>query len=292
MKIHIVQKGDTLWEIANNYGVDFEKVKELNPQLSSPDMIMPGMKIKIPSTSKPVKSDNTAVKKETQKPITKQPYKDTSPKPMPVVKEDDYKKPVKMQPKMPVKPEMPEQPKMPVQPQIQMPTSEQEINYYDYDTTINLEYDYYAPQKEKPKHMPQQMVMICPHCFKPSCPPPPMHHGYLPPMGKKDCGCGGPKQMPKYNPQPYGYMASESSPNMEMPMKHGMQNNNYSPYNTPASPQSMGMQQGFHPQQLPPQSHPHFANDSYNKMPYPTPPEFPGNQMFDFREDGDDSKGE
>lgn len=56
MKIHIVQKGDTLFEIAKNYGVNFEDIVKLNSQLSSPDMIMPGMKIKIPSESKQVRS--------------------------------------------------------------------------------------------------------------------------------------------------------------------------------------------------------------------------------------------
>ena len=42
LKIHIVQKGDTMGEIAQQYGVDFEELKQLNNQISSPDMIMPG----------------------------------------------------------------------------------------------------------------------------------------------------------------------------------------------------------------------------------------------------------
>ncbi|MEC3434256.1 SafA/ExsA family spore coat assembly protein, partial [Bacillus cereus] len=46
MKIHIVQKGDTLWKIAKKYGVDFDTLKQTNTQLSNPDLIMPGMKIK------------------------------------------------------------------------------------------------------------------------------------------------------------------------------------------------------------------------------------------------------
>jgi spore coat assembly protein SafA len=58
VKIHIVQKGDTLWKLAKKYGVNFEELKKLNSQLSNPDMIMPGMKIKIPGT-------DTAGKKET-----------------------------------------------------------------------------------------------------------------------------------------------------------------------------------------------------------------------------------
>ena len=50
MKIHIVQKGDTLWNLAKKYGVSFDELKKMNSQLSNPDMIMPGMKIKIPGT--------------------------------------------------------------------------------------------------------------------------------------------------------------------------------------------------------------------------------------------------
>ncbi|MFI8493239.1 SafA/ExsA family spore coat assembly protein, partial [Peribacillus butanolivorans] len=63
MKIHIVQKGDTLWKLAKKYGVSFEELKKVNAQLSNPDMMMPGMKIKIPGTS-------GAVKKETIIPST------------------------------------------------------------------------------------------------------------------------------------------------------------------------------------------------------------------------------
>ncbi|QGS68953.1 SafA/ExsA family spore coat assembly protein [Oceanobacillus sp. 143] len=55
MKIHIVQKGDTLWELSKKYDVNFEELKQINSHLASPDMIMPGMKIKIPGTTKAVK---------------------------------------------------------------------------------------------------------------------------------------------------------------------------------------------------------------------------------------------
>lgn len=48
VKIHIVQKGDTLWKIAQKHGVDFEELKKMNAQLSNPEMVMPGMKIKVP----------------------------------------------------------------------------------------------------------------------------------------------------------------------------------------------------------------------------------------------------
>jgi len=55
LKIHIVQKGDTLWTIAKKYGVSFEELKKINSQLSNPEMIMPGMKIKIPGAGGNVK---------------------------------------------------------------------------------------------------------------------------------------------------------------------------------------------------------------------------------------------
>ena len=51
MKIHIVQKGDTLWKLAKKYGVSFDELKKLNSQLSNPDLLMPGMKLKIPDSS-------------------------------------------------------------------------------------------------------------------------------------------------------------------------------------------------------------------------------------------------
>lgn len=35
VKIHIVQKGDTLWKLAKKYGVSFEELKKVNAQLSN-----------------------------------------------------------------------------------------------------------------------------------------------------------------------------------------------------------------------------------------------------------------
>lgn len=50
MRIHIVQKGDSLWTIANQYGVDFEELKAANQQLANENEIMPGMKIYLPNS--------------------------------------------------------------------------------------------------------------------------------------------------------------------------------------------------------------------------------------------------
>lgn len=110
LKIHIVQKGDTLWELAKKYGVDFEQLKAVNSHLASPDMIMPGMKIKIPTSTKQVKHDT----KPTVQKETKKPYYDMSPKPMPVLKEDDVQKQKPVKPEMPVvQTPMPQMPAMP-----------------------------------------------------------------------------------------------------------------------------------------------------------------------------------
>ncbi|MGE7766759.1 SafA/ExsA family spore coat assembly protein, partial [Peribacillus sp. NPDC096540] len=96
MKIHIVQKGDTLWKLAKKYGVSFEELKKVNAQLSNPDMMMPGMKIKIPGTS-------GAVKKETIIPSTNIPsgMKETQIKPTHV--QHVPKKEQQIMPKPPVK---------------------------------------------------------------------------------------------------------------------------------------------------------------------------------------------
>ena len=93
VKIHIVQKGDTLWKIAKKYGVNFEELKKLNSQLSNPDMIMPGMKIKVPTSGGNIKKEtqtgtggakiNLGSKKE--QPIKEQPIAKEKPiKEMPV----------------------------------------------------------------------------------------------------------------------------------------------------------------------------------------------------------------
>lgn len=82
VKIHIVKKGDTLWKIAQHYGVNFEELKNANQQLTNPDMLMPGMKIKIPSGAVHAKTKEGAMPKKEM------------PKEMPIQKpaEVDYNK--------------------------------------------------------------------------------------------------------------------------------------------------------------------------------------------------------
>ncbi len=132
MKIHIVQKGDSLWKISKKYGVDFQELKKLNSQLSNPDLIMPGMKIKIPSSGVPVKTDHHKAK---EMPKTKEhPY--VKEKPKDVVQVQDTKP--KEKPNEPV-------PYVPPVPKIEQPVFPQvDVNYYQ----TNLYQPFTPPPKK------------------------------------------------------------------------------------------------------------------------------------------------
>lgn len=148
MKIHIVQKGDTLWDIANKYDVDYEELKDVNSHLSSPDMIMPGMKIKVPSTTKAVKKETQ--KKETPIKEVKTNLKET-PKEVPKMEEDEAEKPLNMKPEMPL-PQMPQPPQMPNYPIMQMPGFDNEMNHEQLPTPPKKEHmKKETPKVEKPK---------------------------------------------------------------------------------------------------------------------------------------------
>ncbi|MBM6619728.1 SafA/ExsA family spore coat assembly protein [Bacillus suaedaesalsae] len=177
MKIHIVQKGDTLWKIAQKYGVDFEELKQLNSQLSNPDMIMPGMKVKVPSTGvqvkakeapfspsqlvkeKPVKEKVSPVKEAPVQPIKEapvapiQPVKEAPVAPIQPVKEapvapiQEVEEPfVDLSPEpLPVVegvqdvPKAPIAPKLPYAPKLpQLPQFEMDINNYYLNVDANF----------------------------------------------------------------------------------------------------------------------------------------------------------
>ncbi len=173
LRIHVVQKGETLWEIAKKYGVDFEELKQVNSHLSNPDMIMPGMKIKIPGNSVQVKQEGSLDKemqqyppqtaqqkqkkkqqesqqkpKEKEKPDTqpqagkqpaKHPWKDTSPKAFPVIKEDDHKKPLS---------KMMDVPKVPMM--------EQHMEKFPINMTVPKKPSYESPKKHEDKKWKQE----------------------------------------------------------------------------------------------------------------------------------------
>ncbi|WP_281417506.1 SafA/ExsA family spore coat assembly protein [Lentibacillus saliphilus] len=290
LKIHVVQKGDTLWEIAEKYGVSYEELKQLNTQLSNPDMIMPGMKIKVPSSSKAVKT-----KQMTKiEPSAKKPYKPMSPKPMPVIQEDDHEKPKKVKvempkppipkPPMPPKPPQPKpeaQPKPSYQPHFQTNMTVQHICMYcgqpypkmpEPETSSEQMSEESSESMEMPKkpvqQMPMQQQMIHPQPIPCHMPKPPM------PIHKSGCGCGchSTAGMPTWYDQGMG-------PGNFGPMP-GMQ-----PYPQSMQPQQMQLQQmqqqQMQPQQMQPQSmsmpmHPQqpalMQHMQMPNSPYPTPP--------------------
>lgn len=47
-EIYLVKKGDTLWGIANRYGVTLTELIASNPQIKNPNLIYPGDRVKLP----------------------------------------------------------------------------------------------------------------------------------------------------------------------------------------------------------------------------------------------------
>ncbi|MDR4889089.1 SafA/ExsA family spore coat assembly protein [Fredinandcohnia sp. QZ13] len=167
MKIHIVQKGDTLWEIAKKYGVDFQELKAVNTQLSNPDMIMPGMKIKVPTGTVHVKKEaqiggvkqkeaqiHVAPKKEAQ---IQHPFAIIAPQPFPVMEieeEEEEVKGVETGPYIPQMPQMPVMPQMPAAPP-QMPVMPQMPQYQPLEIDIN---NYNVMQQQMLPTPPQNVL--------------------------------------------------------------------------------------------------------------------------------------
>jgi len=188
VKIHIVQKGDTLWKIAKKYGVNFEELKTLNSQLSNTEMIMPGMKIKVPTSGGSIKKEAPIVGPKKEMPIAMQP----------IVKEAPKKEmPVKEMPKKEVPKEKPYTPKMPtpIIPEIDV------TNYYSMNMT-NVDVDVDVEMKEKtilpsapapvlPKQEPVQqdlcppIIPYQPYCYEvsPMMPGSGFPPGVCPPEG-------------------------------------------------------------------------------------------------------------
>ncbi len=60
MLTYTVQHGDTLWEIAKENQISLDSLLMANPQISDPNIIMPGMKLHIPQLSPYSRESNTA----------------------------------------------------------------------------------------------------------------------------------------------------------------------------------------------------------------------------------------
>lgn len=313
LKIHIVRKGDTLWEIAKQYGVDFEELKAFNPQLSSPDMIMPGMKIRIPSATKSVKKE-TAPVKESKLPIAKE-----TPKQSPIIQEDDHEKPkevkiempkehtpkpqaekkeipnTKESPKTPVKPikETPKAPVKPMKEMIKMPIIEEDFSITLPETSKPKEH-----KKEKDVHQ-MPVAPIYHHYYHHCCVPP--YHPCFPVMGEMAGGFMPQEQMHhmhqmqmqhmpqsqqmmqphdcgchKTMPQMQQYQMREQAPE---PLQVGnIEPFGYQPYMT--EPQYQPTFQGS------PSLQPQFTNglNATVESPFPMPPTYPPVSEFNNQE--------
>lgn len=71
MKIHVVRKGDTLYEIAKRYGVDLDVLIAANPQIKDPDVLQVGDKIRIPTKGVSPAPSKPQMPKEMEKPAPK-----------------------------------------------------------------------------------------------------------------------------------------------------------------------------------------------------------------------------
>jgi morphogenetic protein associated with SpoVID len=67
VKIHIVKQGDTLYALSQKYGVPLQTIIETNPQLSNPDVLEVGDKVKIPSAPVAVPGNSELFHKHTVK---------------------------------------------------------------------------------------------------------------------------------------------------------------------------------------------------------------------------------
>nr|WP_286229262.1 SafA/ExsA family spore coat assembly protein [Neobacillus mesonae] len=169
MKIHIVQKGDTLWKIAKKYGVNFEELKKMNSQLSNPDMIMPGMKIKVPTTGGTIKKEGPI---KAEQPFAKEvPIKEVPIKEVPIKEVPIKEVPIKEQPIIKEAPKAPYTPKMPLQ-----VVPEIDINNYYMTNMTNMTVKPELPPKPanilpEVKEVPKKEMPIPAPLPVPECPP-------------------------------------------------------------------------------------------------------------------------
>lgn len=125
LKIHVVQKDETLWTIAQKYNVSVEEVIAANTQVSDPNMVMPGMKITVPiaydhkkqSTKKAeTKEKKESKPKEQLKQKPKQQPKQQPKHILPAINEDEEEKWEPLKKEMPALPLHFNQQSMPKQP--------------------------------------------------------------------------------------------------------------------------------------------------------------------------------
>lgn len=288
VKIHIVQKGDTLWKIAQKYGVDFNELKHVNTQLSNPDMIMPGMKIKIPTGSVPVKKQGNPYTKEevsfshlVPKEMPKQvsPVQMPLPTPVPVAPKEMPQQiiPTPVVPKeMPVPQSIPkevpkEAPIVQLPPMPPMPIEQPEIDYNIeqnmYNYTFNIPTFPTMPQKEAPvKEMPEVVAGVSTEepVAPPTMPAQPM------PQAPASYPCVPMTGLMPGTGLPFGYqpMPCPPFPCPPVAVPYGMQPGMYNPAGFGAMPEMQGTPYTPQPTAVSPAMFDDEGNDGSEQM-YP-----------------------
>ena len=234
MRIHVVQKGDTMWKIAKKYGVDFKELLRLNSQISTPDVIYPGARIKIPSKRVPIRPRDTESTEEGQSPFVKEMPMEES-RETPIVPPEIERRPmetpelgaeteegneVEIERQSPEVSELPTPPALP--PQQQTPPAQPPITTQPQPFAPMPPNAMFPPM---PQAQPRQMmpqIQQQPTAPQPFAPMPP--NAMFPPMPQ-----GQPRQMmPQFQqqptaPQPFAPMPPNAMfPPMQSPMQSPM----------------------------------------------------------------------
>lgn len=302
MKIHIVQKGDTLWNLSKQYNVDFQALKAANSQLANPDMIMPGMKIKIPVAKKHVSQPKMAAAPK-QKTMT--PYKQLPQKAQPVIKEDDQKPKQKVQKKIPYPKLPPVSIQMPKLPNIYANQYNIDVDIDDYDTMIHTQQTTHQqqpiqpiqpleepPAKQEPvkalpvAEEPQPNMMWVPCLPCPVMPYPPQAYYnlcdvYLDPAKlQQNCHCQNYQWQPQVT-QPYHYNQNQKWGELDVNDQPADNDNQQLTNQTSYNPYYMPYQMQWPTQQMGYQSYPYNYQGYQNYANYAP--------RYDQTEDNDDN---
>ena len=169
VRIHIVQKGDTLWKIARQHGISFEDLKRLNAHLANPDYIVPGMEIILPDIHAKTVSPKHTVKEHVVKEQVKETVKEKPPMEKPIKEIPVKEMPLPTPVPAPIPQPTPQPPYVmpiemhwtaPMQPPVQqMPPQPMHIDLYNLMQMpdVNVQMEMQTPQAQPiiaPIHMP------------------------------------------------------------------------------------------------------------------------------------------
>ncbi|PYF08855.1 LysM peptidoglycan-binding domain-containing protein [Ureibacillus chungkukjangi] len=291
MRIHIVQKGETLWRIAKQYGIGLDELKRLNAHLANPDYIVPGMEIILPEggtaalkstmtkaqqTAPMSKEMATAPKVQQTKPVEKaQPVKEApkaketapipEPVPMPMPQpapqveltpqfQFDFAPQMHFQQPQPLPAPVPA-PQPTPQPQpiyIQVPQTQVETNV---ETTVEKEVEYVQ-------------IPVQPQIIYVYCQPPQPCVGHEPVYYHNPCGC---QEQQFHQPHPCGCQEQQ----FHQPHPCGCQEQQFhQPHPCGCQEQPHFQQAAFDFQQMPQQQHDCGCGGGYpaqEMMPYGMP---------------------